>query len=162
VFEGAAGDSLEVFNGRDLRATPRVSVWITGARSAQPSGNQMILTLPLRSFASQSDIANLESRTVRRFPIDVAQVFGPAEAAAELRLRLPDGWRARLPNDVDAVSDFGTYRSSYRQEGRDLVVTRLMSGRKGIEPREKIGALIAFLRAVAGDDVRYIVLERTS
>jgi hypothetical protein len=122
----------------------------------------MILTLPLRSFASQSDIANLESRTVRRFPIDVAQVFGPAEAAAELRLRLPDGWRARLPNDVDAVSDFGTYRSSYRQEGRDLVVTRLMSGRKGIEPREKIGALIAFLRAVAGDDVRYIVLERTS
>jgi hypothetical protein len=162
VFEGSAGDSLEVFNGRDLRATPRVSVWITGARAAQSAGTQMILTLPLRSYASPSLVADLENRGPRRFPIDVEEVVGPVKDLSELRLRLPDGWRARLPDSVTAVSEFGEYRAVYRQEGRDLVVVRTMAGRKGVEPPEKIAALIAWLKDIARDDVRYVVLERVS
>jgi hypothetical protein len=162
VFQGAAGDSLEVFNGRDLRATPRVSVWISGGRAAQSTGDQMILTLPIPIYANPSLVSDLESRSTRRFPIDVGEVAGPAEAVAELRLRLPAGWRARVPQNVTAESEFGSYRAEYRQQGRELVVIRRMAGRKGIEPPEKIGALIAWLRGVAKDDVKYIVLERGS
>lgn len=160
VFQGAAGDSLELFNGRDLRATPRVSVWISGGRAAQSAGNQMILTLPIQNYANASLVSDLESRRVRRFPIDVADVVGPSETVAELRLRLPEGWRARLPDGVTAESEFGSYRADYRQEGRDLVVVRRMAGRKGVEPPTKIAALVAWLRAVAKDDVKYVVLER--
>jgi hypothetical protein len=160
VFEGASGDSLELFNGRDLRATPRVSVWITGARAAQRAGGQLILTLPLRSYSSPAVVADLEGRTTRRFPIDVAQVLGPVEEVSELRLRLPDGWRARLPDAVTAESEFGSYRAEYRQEGPDLIVVRRVAGRKGVEAPAKIGALLAWLRAVAQDEVKYIVVER--
>lgn len=162
VFQGAAGDSLELFNGRDLRATPRISVWISGGRAAQSTGNQMILTLPMHNYANASLVSDLESLRARRFPIDVAAVVGPAEVVNELRLRLPDGWRARLPDGVTAESEFGSYRAEYRQEGRDLVVVRRMAGRKGVEPPGKIGALVAWLRAVAKDDVTYIVLERVA
>ena len=160
VFQGAAGDSLELFNGRDLRATPRVSVWISGGRAAQSAGNQMILTLPLTNYANAALVSDLESRAVRRFPIDVADVIGPSENVSELRLRLPHGWKARLPDGVTAESEFGTYRAEYRQEGRDLVIVRRMAGRKGVEPPAKIGALVAWLRAVAKDDVKYVILER--
>lgn len=160
VFQGAAGDSLQLFNGRDLRAKPRVSVWISGGRAAQSAGNQMILTLPIQNYANAALVSDLESRPLRRFPIDVAEVAGPAETVAALRLRLPEGWRARLPDGVTAESEFGSYRAEYRQEGRDLVVVRRMTGRKGVEPPTKIGALVAWLRAVAKDDVKYIVLER--
>ena len=160
VFQGAAGDSLELFNGRDLRATPRVSVWISGGRAAQSAGNQMILTLPLQNYANASLVSDLESRDVRRFPIDVADVIGPSENVSELRLRLPEGWKARLPDGVTAESEFGTYRAEYRQEGRDLVIVRRMAGRKGVEPPAKIAALVAWLRAVAKDDIKYVILER--
>jgi hypothetical protein len=160
VFQGAAGDSIELFNGRDLRATPRISVWMSGGRAAQSAGDQLILTLPLQIYANASLVSDLESRAVRRFPIDVGAVVGPLEQVGELRLRLPDGWRARLPDGVRAESEFGAYRAEYRQEGRDLVIVRRMAGRKGVEPPGKIGALLAWLRAVAKDDVKYIVLER--
>lgn len=162
VFPSAAGDSLEMFNGRDLKATPRVSVWISGGRAAQTAGSQMILTLPLYSFAQPSVVADLENRGERRFPIDVEEIAGAAENTQELRLRLPDGWRARLPDSVRAVSEFGDYHATYRQEGSTLVVVRRMTGRKGVQPPAKIGALIDWLRAVARDEVKYIVLERTS
>jgi hypothetical protein len=105
-------------------------------------------------------VSNLESRSERRFPIDVGEVIGPVEVIGELRLRLPDGWRARLPDAVTAESEFGRYHAEYRQEGRDLTITRSMSGRKGVEPPDRIGALITWLRAVAKDDVTYIVLDR--
>jgi hypothetical protein len=162
VIQGATGDSLQIFNGRDLKATPRVSVWISGGRAAQRAGNQMILTLPLYNFAQPSVVSDLESRTIRRFPIDVGAVAGPLENVTELRLRLPDGWRANLPDSVAAKSEFGDYRAVYRQDAQELVITRTMVGREGVEPPEKITALIAWLRAVAKDDVKYIVLERTS
>jgi hypothetical protein len=160
VFQGSVGDSLEMFSGRDLRATPRVSVWISGGTAAQKTGDQMILKLPIRSYANPSLVTDLEGRPPRRFPIDVGDVVGPVEVSAELRLRLPEGWRARLPDAVTAESEFGSYRAEYRQEGRDLIVTRRMAGRRGTEPPEKIGALIAWLRDVAKDDVAYVVLER--
>jgi hypothetical protein len=122
----------------------------------------MILTLPIPTYANPSLVSDLENRPERRFPIDVDEVAGPAEAFAELRLRMPAGWRARLPQGVTAESEFGSYRAEYRQEGRELVIVRRMAGRTGVEPPEKIDALIAWLRGVAKDDVKYIVLERES
>ncbi|MBI1967496.1 MAG: DUF3857 domain-containing protein [Gemmatimonadetes bacterium] len=160
VFEGASGDSVELFNGKDLSATPRVSVVIRGARAGQRAGGTQILTLPIRNYASPGLVSELESRGPRRFPIDVGAVIGPIEEVSELRLRLPEGWRAQLPDDVTAMSPFGSYSAEYRQDGRELRVVRRLSGRKGTEPPEQIRALIDWLSEVARDDVKYIVLEQ--
>ena len=159
VFDGASGDSVEIFRGKDLSAIPRVSVLIRGARAGQSAGGTQILTLPIRNFATPGLVSDLESRGTRRFPIDVGAVIGPIEEIAEFRLRLPEGWRARLPTNVTATSVFGSYSAEYRQEGRNLHVVRRIAGRKGTEPPERIQALIDWLRQVARDDVKYIVLE---
>ncbi len=159
VFEGAQGDSVEFFDGRDLSATPRVGVSLRTTRAVQSAGGTHILTLPLRAYAAPGLVTDLETRGPRRYPIDIAAVIGPSEETSELRLRLPDGWRARLPRNVAATSDFGSYAAEYRQEGRELHVTRRMIGRRGTAPPERIDALVAWLREVARDDARYIVLE---
>lgn len=161
LFPGASGDSLQVFDGRDLTATPRVALLLRDAPAASTSGGARIFTLPasIPSFGSLGLAAQLEQGKPRRFPIDVAAVVGPIETLAELRVTLPPGWRAQLPPSVAEASAFGTYRAEYIQQGRELRVTRAMSGRKGVEPPERVDALVAWLRAVSKDDVKYIVLE---
>jgi transglutaminase-like putative cysteine protease len=161
LFPGAKGDSLRVFDGRDLAATPRVAMIVRNAPAVSTSGGARILTLPssLPNFASLGLAAQLEQRKPRRFPIDVAAVIGPLETVAELRVTLPEGWRAHLPPSVAEASAFGNYSAEYVQQGRELRITRRMAGRKGIEPPDRVDALIAWLRAISKDDVKYIVLE---
>jgi hypothetical protein len=152
---------LQVFDGRDLTTTPRVAVLLRNAPAASGSGGSRILTLPssIPSFVSHGIASQLEQRKPRRFPIDVSDVVGPIQTVAELRVTLPAGWRAQLPPTVAESSAFGSYRAEYVQQGRELRVTRAMSGRKGIEPPEQVDALIAWLRAVSKDDVKYIVID---
>ena len=159
LFQGATGDSLVLFNGRDLGAQPRVALAIKDARPVSSAGGTQILTLPIRNYSRPDILADLESRGHRRSPIDVELVVGPYEEASEFQLTLPDGWRARLPADVDAVSVFGRYHSHYAQRGRLLVVERTIVGATGVQPPEQIDQLIAWLKQVGQDDVRYIVLD---
>lgn len=160
LFEGAKADSVEFFDGRDLRAEPRTRVWLSGGRAATSSGGTLILTLPLGNGSSSELIAALEAAPKRRFPIDVAEVVGPMESVSELRVTLPEGYRARVPQAVRATSAFGTYTAEYAQQGRELVVTKRMSGARGILPPEKIADLITWLKEMSKDDVRFVVLEK--
>jgi hypothetical protein len=160
LFPGATGDSLQAFDGRDLRAEPQISLAVRQAQATSRSGTSDILTLPIHNYGDVKGLAaDLEARGPRRFPIDVAAVVGPHEETAEFTLTLPEGWHARLPPNVTAVSVFGTYTALYRQDGRVLRLARKLVGHKGIEPPGRIGDLVAWLKEMARDDVRYIVLE---
>lgn len=160
IFEGASADSLEIFDGRDLRAEPVTRVWLSGGRAATPSGGTLIVTLPLGNGASSETIAQLEAApSPRRFPIDVAAVVGPIESVSEFRVTLPEGYRARLPQSVTARSAFGTYEARYAQEGRELRVSKRISGARGTLPPDQIGALLAWLKEMSKDDVRFVVVE---
>lgn len=160
LFDGAKADSLELFDGRDLRAEPRTRVWVSGGRAASASGGTLILTLPLGNGSSNELIAELEAAPKRRFPIDVAGVVGPVESVSELRLTLPEGYNARLPQGVNAASVFGRYTAEFAQQGRELRITKRISGARGTLPPERIGELVAWLKEMNKDDVRFVVLEK--
>ena len=161
LYPGASGDSLRVFDGRDLTATPSVSITVRNAPAVSTSGGARILTLPtsMPTFVSLGVATQLEQGKPRRFPIDVGDVIGPIETLAELRITLPEGWRAHLPAGVRETSSFGSYTAEYAQVGRELRITRHMTGRKGIEPPNRVDALIAWLRAISRDDAKFIILE---
>lgn len=160
VFEGARGDSLEIFDGKDLRAEPRTRLWLSGGRAATPSGGTLILTLPFPNGSTREVLAELEARTApRRFDIDVAEVIGPVQTVTEYRVTLPEGYRARLPRNVAVESAFGSYTAEFSQQGRELRVVRRASGRRGTEPAARLPELVGFLREMGRDDVRFIVVE---
>jgi alkylated DNA nucleotide flippase Atl1 len=160
VFDGATGDSLALFDGRDLAAEPRIRIVLRGGRAARASGDTYILTLPISAYGNAAVLDELVARGPRRYPIDAAAVFGPKELDSELRVRLPEGWRARLPTGVSVESPFGRYEAEYAQSGQDLVVRRTVRGVRGTRPAGAMESLIGWLRAITADDVRYIVLER--
>ena len=161
LFGGADGDSLVAFDGRDLKARPSISVRVMHGKAASMAGASAILTNPfggLDAFAAGAK--EIETAGERRFPIDASKVFGDGETSLELRLTLPVGWRAQLPPSINAPSAFGRYQSSYAQSGRELVLTRTLTGAIGIYPPDQIKALTAWMREIAKDDAKLIIIER--
>ena len=75
---------------------------------------------------------------------------------------LPAGWTAKLPTTVTASSVFGSYRSEYEQQGRELRVTRTVTGARGVFPPERVGELLEFLKAIGKDDAKFIVIEKNA
>jgi len=159
LFDGATSDSIELFDGRDLAATARVAVAIAGGKAATDAGGGSILRLPLHPLFPSEVVEEVQAHVPRKYPIDVERVIGPRLSLEAYRITLPPGWHARLPAGVTATSAYGRYRSSYAQDGRDLVVERRVEGARGIEPPDSAAGLVAFVRAVAADDARLIVID---
>lgn len=160
LFEGADGDSLVGFDGKDLAATPRMRVRILNAKAVQQAGDMTLLTLPIGSMSGLATAARELGTKKRRYPIDAAKVMGMGEDVTEIRVTLPAGWRARLPKGVKASGPFGSYESEYAQEGNELRVTRRTVGATGILPPERLADLTSFFQEIAKDDARFIVLEK--
>jgi hypothetical protein len=119
----------------------------------------MILNSPLGNFRALATVAQeLEHLDKRRFPIDPTGFWGARASVSELSIALPPGWHAQLPKSVRAESVFGSYESNYTEENGTLHLSRRMTGTTKIQPPEKIGDFIAFLRGVAADDATFIVL----
>jgi transglutaminase-like putative cysteine protease len=162
LYPGAEADSLQIFDGRDLKADPRVALRIVRGFAARATGNgrTVILTLPLTSMRGMADAAAaLEARGQRRFPLDAAKIIGPTATITEITLSLPSGWRVQLPPDVEVTGQWGSYRAQYRQEQTTLRVFRRLEGARGIHPPTDLPDLCRWLRAVAQDDVPYLVIE---
>jgi hypothetical protein len=159
VFPGGSGDSLLLFDGRDLSAEPRVELAIHNGRATSTSAGTVILTLPMRTYDLQSLADDLRARGARRFPISAEAVSGEGVEETRLDVTLPVGWQARLPADVDAPSDFGHYEAHYSQDGRVLHVLRRMSGARGVYPPDRVGDLIAWFQAVSKDDAKYVIID---
>ena len=153
TYPGATGDSLVVFDGKDLKAKPEITMAVHGGQAAKVSGQSAILSLP-PSFGSMAGLqtlaTQLESGKPRVYPIDVESVIGPIVGVSELVLELPEGWHADLPQNVIAESAYGSYRSEYSQNGRELRLHRRMEGKRGVKPPEDVDALIAWLDRYLG------------
>ena len=104
----------------------------------------------------------MAARYADGFPIDVARVWGPRYTNTRYEITLPAGWHATLPKSVTATSPFGSYQSTYSEANGVLRITRQITGAIGVEPPGKVSDLIAWMRAVATDDVKFIVLTRAA
>lgn len=161
IFEGAHGDSLTGFKGKDLLATARMSLLIRKGRAASMAGNSAVLTNPFGSMSGFATLAQeIETAGPRRFPIDAAKILGYGITSMQLRLTLPLGWRVELPKSIKASSVFGTYDSEYAQDGTELVVTRTLTGASGVYPPERLQALLDWIQAIAKDDAKLIVIGK--
>ena len=164
-FTGSKGDSLVIFNGKDLAAAPQVELALHGGTALETSGDTRYLRQPfgdVTKLATMADRLEAEPDGQRRFPIVAVDVVGNAAYYQEFRMVLPTGWRAELPTGVTATGAFGDYRSTYAVVGDTLVLTRWMAGVRGIAAPSRLSELTGWLRAVAKDNARFIVLEPPS
>ena len=160
-FDGAEGDSLVGFEGKDLGAKVHVSLLIKHGKATSSAGDTEILTIPLGNMSGMITAAKkLEDAKERRFPIDAARIFGNKSSLIELRMKLPAGWKAQLPAGVSASSTFGSYVSEYAQEGNELRITRRTGGTRGVYAPDRAKDVAAWFRAMAKDDAKLIVISK--
>jgi len=164
VFPESAADSIVIFDGKDLAHAARVALRIVDGRATTSSGDTEILNLPFPPMGRFAELATaIEEdlpRHPRRLPIDVAKVTGSGIDESVLRVTLPAGWHARLPKNVQAQGDFGSFSVTYAQQGRELVMTRRAEGNRSVLGPERVGDLVAWLRTVGQDDAKFLVLEK--
>ncbi len=159
----STADSLQVFDGLDFSQPERVQAVLINGRGARPAGPVWLLHLPpaYRQVATSASNSarELSAMSERKLPIDATRVIGARIVEVEYRVTLPDGWRAQLPPAVSTTSFFARYESTYRMEGRDLVMRRVLRGQgEGVHPPQRIVEVIAWMRAVAADDIEFITL----
>ncbi len=163
-FPGATVDSIIGFDGRDWTAKPEYHVVLHGGTAARAAGPVTILSLPSSLQGAGARFRGLlnalEKADPRTLPIDASRIIG-TRSITETRITLPDGWTAQLPKDVTLHSEFGSYTSSYAQQGNELRVAFTLSGAKGIFGPEKFPDLVAWVKAMVADDAEYIVLQKT-
>lgn len=161
VFPGAVGSNLRTSNGRDLTAPVRMQVTVSGGRPLRVTGRTALLDLPVSNMARIGAlVTELESAKPRRLPIAATTILGFSSSLEEFELTMPEGWTVELPDNVILDSPWGTYEKKYQQEGRVFRVTREMTGKRGVYPPEKMGELIAFLKALGADDASVLVVRR--
>jgi hypothetical protein len=160
-FDGAEGDSLVGFEGKDLRAKVRVSLRIRNAKATSSAGETEIFTIPVANMSGAIGMAKeLEKAKERRFPIDASRILGNRLSVVEFRMKLPTGWKAQLPPSVKTESPFGSYESTYAQNGNELVLTKRTSGATGVYPPEKVKEVAAWFRELGKDDAKLIVISK--
>ena len=163
LFDGGRGDSLVGFAGKDLAAKPKVSAIIRNGRIASMAGNNAILANPLGTMSGFTAAAQeIADAGPRRFPIAADRIFGYGETRMEFQLTLPAGWHAQLPPDIDESSVFGNYHSSYVQSGRELILSRTLIGAAGNLPPDQVSKLLQWMRAIAKDDAKLIVIQKNT
>jgi hypothetical protein len=161
-FPNAVVDTVILPDGKDWVNPPVVEVREHDGRGGQLSGTMMVLSIPNMFRGAGTGFRDLADRlqqdSIRKLPIDAEHVLGRTPSRRELRLTLPEGWVAQLPQNVTAVSDFGTYRTEYSQSGRDLRIVHTGQGAKGVYPAARIKDLIEWLRLAAKDDAEFITI----
>ena len=162
TFPDAQADSIEIFDGRDLEAEPRLWARVTASGVLRAMGGGWILTLRIPRYQFRQIVDQLRQDTLRSFPLNAEAVFGLREHVTELRLTLPQGWTAELPPSVVVDGLFGRYEGSYALENGTLVVRRSLRGAEGTYPPERVPDLIAWFEGITKDDAEFILLREGS
>jgi hypothetical protein len=165
-FPNATIDSLIIAAPADRSITPKIVYLESNGDGAKPAGPLSIMTIPNGFRGSSAAFTNaieaLQREGERTLPIDASRPLGEGTVRREVRLNLPEGWKAQLPDSVHAVTQFGTYIAEYTQVGRELRIVHVTSGGTGVYPASSITTLIDWFKAMAKDDAEYIPLTRGS
>lgn len=159
-FDRPETDSLIAFDGKDLKAEARVSTKITRAKMVTRIGGVNLLTNPLRPLESYSRTADaIEAENNRKLPYDVTKLVPQYTTHHVVRIKLPVGWVATLPKSEKLDGPVAHYESSFSQIGDELRIERTLSGIKGVIPASRRIEIVEFLRKMAVDDAKLIVIK---
>jgi hypothetical protein len=164
MFPGAnaTADSFAAFDGRDYQAKARTSFRVSAQGALRAVGDKRVLSLTPFMRGNAAGYAN-RSRTLaasptRTTPIDASKILGMLVTITDVRITLPAGWKAELPKNVLATSFFGSYESTWTQQGDEVRLVRRIQGLRGIHPPQRISEVVSWFAVVGADNNEFLTL----
>lgn len=159
-FDGAEGDSLTVTKIADSPGSYLLRVRIGSAHVTSEAANLKLLANPIHPPTTSERIASqLEKEPLRTLPIDLSKITPRLTSHYQADIQLPAGWRAFLPKSTSYTGLLGLLEFTYAQQGTHLLISRKMSGAKGVLGAERIGDVISALKERARENTRTIAIE---
>ncbi|HUQ46607.1 MAG TPA: DUF3857 domain-containing protein [Gemmatimonadaceae bacterium] len=153
-------DSLIAFDGKDLRSQAKVTTRVTKAKMISRAGELSLLVNPIHPPQSYPGLADLlDGMKDRKLPFD-AKFFAPmAKNHIDVRIKLPMGWTATLPKDINLDGPVGRYIVTYTQKGNELHIEKTTSGTGAVIPASRKAEIVDFLRKASSDDAKLIPIK---
>ena len=124
------------------------------------AGEVNLLTNPLRPMESYSRVADaLESDSDRKLPYDASKFVAQHTTRTHVRIKLPVGWTATLPQSEKIDGPVAKYEVKYAQVGDELRIERTLTGINGVIPASRKMEIVEFLRKLGSDESKLILLK---
>ena len=94
----------------------------------------------------------------RKFPFQVSMSYIDSDS---VKITLPEGWGIEyIPEPTNIDTEFGQYTSDLRQNGNQIIYTRIDKREKGTFPPEKYADYLSFVKQIVDADGQKIVLKK--
>jgi len=94
----------------------------------------------------------------RKFPFQVSMSYIDSDS---IKITLPEGWGIEyIPEPTNIDIEFGQYTSDLRQNGSQIIYTRIDKREKGTFPPEKYADYLSFVKQIVDADGQKIVLKK--
>ena len=120
---------------------------------ATPLENSMLLPLPIDEFG---EYAEAFAKEQRMYSLD----FGyPTQIEKTVRIRIPDGWKAAVPEDSHHTIESAEFTRQYRQIDNILTYRLIFTLKNRILPAAAYAEAKPFFTALASEDGSHLLLN---
>ena len=153
-FPGVKIDWVEISDLSNLNVPVRIKIGFHVENYVKSIDEHLLLPLPIDEFV---DYAELFAATERKYSLNLSY---PMQMEKEIRIALPEGWTAALPDDLYEEHDFAIVNRKYEREGDTIHYKLHFTLKKPIIPTEDYPAAKRFFEGLAREDGTHLILSR--
>ena len=152
-FPGVRIDQVQISDLNDLNVPAQIDITFTVGNYAKQIDAHMLLPLPNDEFA---DYAEIFAAAERKSLLDLSY---PMQMEKTIRITLPEGWTAVLPDHVCLEHSFASMNRRYKLEGNQIHYTLNFTLKDPIIPPEDYPTAKHFFETLAREDGTQLILE---
>ena len=153
-FPGVKIDWVEISDLSNLNVPVRIKIGFHVENYVKSIDEHLLLPLPIDEFV---DYAELFAAAEREYSLNLSY---PMQMEKEIRIALPEGWTAALPDDLHEEHDFAIVNRKYEHEGNDIRYKLHFTLKKPIIAPEDYPAAKRFFDRLAREDGTHLILSR--
>ena len=154
-FPGIQIEQCDMSDLGDLNVPVEINLGFHVENYAKSLGNSMLLPLPIDEFSAYAETFADEQRT---YSLD----FGyPMRIEKTIRIRIPEGWTAVLPENIHHTIEIAELSRQYRQVENIITYQLVFTLKKRILPADAYSAAKPLFVSLASEDGSRLLLNRT-